>query len=108
MTLDVLGDWFTVERQAPIVGGVVLLLVIWVGEVIEPFALGLPAYAFYFPLSGLGQQLGLVGIEGSAVLFWASAVAWLYLFCSVVLLAAIWATNRVGEEAVAPQDQQSR
>ena len=95
--LPPLGDWLTVERQAPILGGVALLLLLWVGELIEPFALGLPAYAIYLPLSELGRRLGLVGIEGSAMLFWVSAVAWLYLFCAVLLGVAIWAMNSLGE-----------
>ena len=95
--LPALGDWVTLERQAPILGGVALLLVLWVGGLIEPFALGLPAYAIYLPLSELGRRLGLVGIEGSAVLFWVSAVTWLYIFCTVTLAVAIWAKNRTGE-----------
>lgn len=92
--LSPLGDWLTVERQAPIVGGVALLLILWLEELIEPFALGIPAYALYLPLSELGRRLGLVGLEGSTVLFWVSAVTWLYLFCGALLAVALWATEQ--------------
>jgi hypothetical protein len=91
--------WFTLERQWPIALGVSLLLGLWVGEVLEPFALGIPAYAFYFVFSGIAQQLGLIGIEGSRVIFWASAVLWLYLFCSVLFYIAIVLARELGEDA---------
>lgn len=91
------GGWLSLERQGPILAGVLLLLGLWRWEVIEPFALGLPAYAIYVPLSEVGRQLGFVGIEGSQALFWVSASVWLYLFCAVALFVTIRLTSRFGE-----------
>jgi hypothetical protein len=96
---SVLDAWLTVERQAPIVLGVLLLLGLWVGNVVEPFALGIPSYAIYFLVSGLGQHLGLVGIEGSRTIFWASAVLWLYVCCTVLLAVSIAVARTFGESA---------
>lgn len=87
--LDGLEPWLTVERQAPIVGAVLLLLVLWIGEIVKPFVLGVPAYAFYFLFSGPAQTLGLVGQEGSMAIFWTGAVLWLYIFCAVLFYIAM-------------------
>ena len=66
-----------------------LLLSLWVGEIIDPFILGIPAYAVYFVLSEPLKQLGVLGIEGSPALFWISAIIWLYLFCAGALYVAM-------------------
>ncbi len=84
-----LEPWLTVERQAPIVGGVLLLLVLWLGEIVTPFVLGIPAYAFYFLFSAPAHELGLVGPEGSMAIFWTGAVLWLYIFCAVLFSIAL-------------------
>lgn len=92
-----LTPWLSAQRQATILFGVGLLFALWLSGTIEPFILGLPTYLIYFVLHTPLEAVGLVGIEGSPTIFWASAFLWLYCFSAGMLYVAVKIDSLIGE-----------